>query len=123
MYAGRIVEEAETDALFADPRHPYTQGLLASVPTLEGAAAAHVGAPADGQTEPPRARLTPIRGQPPDLTRLPSGCSFAPRCPHKQASCETTDPSPTPRPDFGSHACLVDIGDPKASCGRVPADT
>jgi oligopeptide/dipeptide ABC transporter ATP-binding protein len=65
MYAGRIVESAEVDPLFHDPRHPYSLGLVASLPKLgEGTR-----------------RLIPIPGQPPDLTRLPPGCAFQPRCP------------------------------------------
>jgi len=65
MYAGRIIEQASAAELYANPRHPYTLGLLRSVPRLD---------------EPRRARLEPIDGQPPDLSRLPPGCAFAPRC-------------------------------------------
>lgn len=64
MYAGRIVETGESRALFRQPRHPYTVGLLASLPRL--------------QVDP--ARLVPIRGQPPNLFQVPSGCAFHPRC-------------------------------------------
>jgi oligopeptide transport system ATP-binding protein len=70
MYAGKFVEEALVDDLFQRPRHPYTIGLLQSIPRLDGA----------GQ------RLTPIEGQPPDLARLPTGCTFHPRCPNAIAS-------------------------------------
>jgi oligopeptide/dipeptide ABC transporter ATP-binding protein len=66
MYAGRIIEQAAAREIYASPRHPYTLGLLRSVPRLD---------------EPRRARLDPIQGQPPDLTRLPPGCAFAPRSP------------------------------------------
>jgi peptide/nickel transport system ATP-binding protein len=65
MYAGQIVEEAGTAALFAKPSHPYTQGLFASVPRITG----------------PIQRLTPIRGTVPPPTAWPSGCRFRPRCP------------------------------------------
>jgi oligopeptide/dipeptide ABC transporter ATP-binding protein len=65
MYAGRIIERGTARELYGRPRHPYTLGLLRSVPRLD---------------EPRRARLAPIEGQPPDLTRLPPGCAFAPRC-------------------------------------------
>src|ERR1700704_1416420 len=65
MYAGRIVERGSARDLYRRPRHPYTLGLLRSVPRLD---------------EPRRARLEPIEGQPPDLTRLPSGGAFTPRC-------------------------------------------
>jgi len=78
MYAGRIIERATAAELYADPRHPYTLGLLRSVPRLD---------------EPRRARLAPIEGQPPDLTKLPSGCSFAPRCGFKVARCESEAPA------------------------------
>src|SRR5215813_10786746 len=72
MYAGRIVERGTARALYANPRHPYTLGLLHSVPRLAA---------------PRRARLEPIEGQPPDLTRLPSGCAFAPRCAFRVTRC------------------------------------
>jgi oligopeptide/dipeptide ABC transporter ATP-binding protein len=65
MYAGRIVERGTARELYANPRHPYTLGLLKSVPRLD---------------VPRRQRLDPIVGQPPDLTRLPPGCAFGPRC-------------------------------------------
>jgi oligopeptide/dipeptide ABC transporter ATP-binding protein len=72
MYAGRIIEQADAREIYANPRHPYTLGLLRSVPRLD---------------EPRRARLDPIQGQPPDLTRLPSGCAFSPRCAYKVERC------------------------------------
>jgi oligopeptide/dipeptide ABC transporter ATP-binding protein len=72
MYAGRIIEQASAAELYANPRHPYTLGLLRSVPRLD---------------EPRRARLDPIDGQPPDLTRLPPGCAFAPRCAYRVERC------------------------------------
>jgi len=72
MYAGRLVERGNARELYARPRHPYTLGLLRSVPRLD---------------EPERARLDPIEGQPPDLTRLPSGCAFAPRCGFRDDRC------------------------------------
>jgi len=75
MYAGRIIERAPAGELYANPRHPYTLGLLRSVPRLD---------------EPMRARLDPIEGQPPDLTRLPPGCSFAPRCAYRVERCSVS---------------------------------
>jgi oligopeptide/dipeptide ABC transporter ATP-binding protein len=72
MYAGRIIERASAAELYANPRHPYTLGLLRSVPRLD---------------EPRRARLAPIEGQPPDLTRLPPGCAFSPRCSYRVERC------------------------------------
>jgi oligopeptide/dipeptide ABC transporter ATP-binding protein len=77
MYAGRIIERASAAELYATPRHPYTVGLLRSVPRLD---------------EPRRARLAPIEGQPPDVTRLPPGCAFAPRCAYKVERCTETAP-------------------------------
>jgi oligopeptide transport system ATP-binding protein len=77
MYGGRIVEQAPATELYARPRHPYTRGLLASIPRLDGEAGA---------------RLVPISGQPPDLARLPPGCAFAPRCGRADANCQTTRP-------------------------------
>ena len=77
MYAGRIIERATAVELYANPRHPYTLGLLRSVPRLD---------------EPRRARLAPIEGQPPDLTRLPRGCAFAPRCAYRVDRCVEPPP-------------------------------
>jgi oligopeptide/dipeptide ABC transporter ATP-binding protein len=73
MYAGRIVELADTRTIFAAPAHPYTRALLRSIPRIEG------------QT----ARLASIPGQPPDLSRLGAGCSFAERCDRGTAECRT----------------------------------
>ena len=81
MYAGRIVERGTAREIYANPRHPYTRGLLRSVPRLD---------------EPRRARLEPIPGQPPDLSRLPPGCTFAPRCPHAMERCRVESPSLEP---------------------------
>ena len=72
MYAGRVIERGTAAELYANPRHPYTLGLLRSVPRLD---------------EPIRAKLDPIEGQPPDLTRLPPGCAFAPRCAFRVDRC------------------------------------
>jgi oligopeptide/dipeptide ABC transporter ATP-binding protein len=77
MYAGHIVEEAPTRQLFARPAHPYTSALLNSIPHLE-----------DNKKD----RLTPIKGQPPDLVNLPPGCPFAPRCPKVQDRCRVERP-------------------------------
>ena len=77
MYAGRIVERGTARQIYANPRHPYTVGLLRSVPRLD---------------EPRREKLAPIQGQPPDLARLPMGCAFAPRCAWAEARCRTDVP-------------------------------
>ena len=78
MYAGRIVEEAPVRALFADPKHPYTQGLMSSMP---------------GQTR--GSRLVAIPGSVPPLGALPPGCSFEPRCPRRFEPCPTAHPGTT----------------------------
>jgi peptide/nickel transport system ATP-binding protein len=78
MYAGRKVEEASVDGLFAHPQHPYTRGLLASIPRL----AAMLGT---GESAP--ARLQEIPGMVPALSDLPAGCAFAPRCAYAQDRC------------------------------------
>jgi peptide/nickel transport system ATP-binding protein len=73
MYAGEIVEEAPVATLFAEPRHPYTVGLLSSIPSIERAR--------------PSERLPAIPGSPPDLGALPRGCRFHPRCPLAVEEC------------------------------------
>jgi oligopeptide/dipeptide ABC transporter ATP-binding protein len=82
MYAGRKVEEAPVDELFERPAHPYTRGLLASIPRLDAAARA----------EPRRTRLNEIKGMVPTLSRLPQGCSFAPRCSFATDTCRAAYP-------------------------------
>ena len=82
MYAGRKVEEASAKALFESPGHPYTLGLLGSIPNLE--AAAHATAR--------RARLTEIKGMVPSLADLPTGCAFAPRCGFATDECRAKYP-------------------------------
>jgi peptide/nickel transport system ATP-binding protein len=75
MYAGKKVEEATVERLFEDPRHPYTRGLMASIPAVPSPDA------------PEQARLVEIPGTVPSLTRLPAGCAFAPRCQFAIARC------------------------------------
>ena len=93
MYAGRIVEEATVDTLFDKPQHPYTLGLLRSIPRLD----------VDEQ------RLTPIEGQPPDMAHLDDGCAFAPRCPYASDPCNKTIPPLVDGYDHSRHACLIDV--------------
>jgi oligopeptide/dipeptide ABC transporter ATP-binding protein len=82
MYAGRKVEEASAADLFDNPGHPYTKGLLGSIPHLDTAARSDVR----------RARLNEIKGMVPSLFNLPSGCSFAPRCSLATDQCRTAPP-------------------------------
>jgi oligopeptide/dipeptide ABC transporter ATP-binding protein len=82
MYGGNLVEYSTAEQIFSEPRMPYTQGLLASLPRLD-------------DTE--HRRLEPIQGQPPNLLRLPPGCAFAPRCAYRMPICD----QPVPLYDFG----------------------
>jgi peptide/nickel transport system ATP-binding protein len=94
MYAGRIVEHAATRRLFATPEHPYTWGLLTSIPRLDTAR---------GES------LIPIPGRPPSLINRPSGCHFHPRCPYAREAHRRTDPRLEPVPGEPGHraACLL----------------
>jgi oligopeptide/dipeptide ABC transporter ATP-binding protein len=76
MYAGRIVETGQLREVYEHPGHPYTQGLMGAIPTLEG----------------PKERLVPIAGAPADLLNLPSGCAFNPRCPYATEICMVERP-------------------------------
>jgi peptide/nickel transport system ATP-binding protein len=84
MYAGRKVEEAPVEELFARPQHPYTHGLMASIPRLDLMR---------GETESETGRLREIPGMVPALTNLPAGCVFAPRCAHVQDRCRAEYPA------------------------------
>ena len=94
MYAGRIVESAPADALYAQPRHPYTIGLLHSVPRLDS---------------PVAEKLVPIEGQPPDPLHLPPGCAFHPRCRWAIDACRAAVPPTRPVGEGHSVACIRDI--------------
>jgi oligopeptide transport system ATP-binding protein len=99
MYAGKVVETAPTDELFANPRHPYTLGLLSSVPRLD---------------EQRHAELRTIEGAPPDLLKPPTGCPFMPRCAFARAICRTMPPlDPIAGKAEHQKACWVDVTDPK----------
>jgi peptide/nickel transport system ATP-binding protein len=95
MYAGRIVETGTSEDIFANPLHPYTVGLLKSVPRLDS---------------PKQKKLIPITGLPPDLSNMPSTCAFLPRCPFRGNRCSL---EPWPELRFVNHnhaiACYVDI--------------
>src|SRR3954462_1114332 len=88
MYAGRIVEKADTDTIFAAPEHPYTWGLLSSIPRLDS---------------PRGEELVPIAGRPPSLIHLPGGCSFPPRCPYVREAHKRVDPELQPVDCDGGH--------------------
>ena len=92
MYAGRIVEEATVDELFRKPLHPYTLGLLHSIPRLD---------------HPRDETLSPIEGQPPDLLNLPVGCAFFPRCTFSKMDCQLKVPPLFEVGEGHRHACFV----------------
>ena len=95
MYAGRVVEQAPVQALFDAPQHPYTIGLLGSIPRLDGE----------------RTRLASIEGQIPSPLRRPPGCSFAERCPFAVAKCREDDP------------VLTEVAPQhRSACWRAPLD-
>jgi peptide/nickel transport system ATP-binding protein len=95
MYAGRVVEHADKYDIFAAPEHPYTWGLLQSIPRLDRA-----------RDEP----LVPISGRPPSLISLPTGCNFHPRCPYVRPRHREVDPGLEALPEDPTHkvACLLD---------------
>ena len=95
MYAGHVVEEGSTTAVFAAPQHPYTAGLLAAIPPVKGL---------------DRHRLRQIPGSPPDPASLPEGCPFAPRCPYAVDRCRAEMPP------------LTDRSASRAACWVPPAD-
>ena len=95
MYAGRIVEMSPIETLFDEPRHPYTEALMRSIPRVEN---------------PSHTRLDAIVGRPPDMTRPPVGCSFAPRCKYAQAECEAAKPPLELHGDQHLAACFHPVG-------------
>lgn len=95
IYAGEIVEAADIESLFSNPKHPYTQGLFASIPSL------------DEDVD----RLRPIKGLMPEPTDLPSGCKFEPRCPYANEKCRKTAPGETKVGDEHYVKCLIYTGE------------
>jgi oligopeptide/dipeptide ABC transporter ATP-binding protein len=91
MYAGRIAEQAPVNSLFARPRHPYTRGLLASIPRL---------------ATPRKTRMTTIEGVVPTLRDLPAGCRFKNRCPYAEPRCATAAPPLETTEDGHQVACI-----------------
>jgi len=107
MYAGKVVEEAPTEDLFADMRHPYTAALLASVPSVERSA-----------TD----RLLSIPGLPPDLSQEIVGCRFAPRCTQVSETCRTTEPIEQRAQTPGHrYSCFHPVAGPDAIRASLPA--
>ncbi|HVC56312.1 MAG TPA: ABC transporter ATP-binding protein [Stellaceae bacterium] len=104
MYAGRIVESGSAAALYHTPRHPYTIALLRSVPRLD---------------RPRQARLDPIEGQPPDLTRLDGGCAFRPRCRFAVARCAEAKPALLPAGAAGQFAACYRSNELGALAGEA----
>jgi len=106
MYAGRVVETGNVDQLFYTPHHPYTEGLLASLPRLDRRAG--------------NERLHRIKGQPPSLLALPPGCSFNPRCPHaKHLICDGPRPELIPVGFGGQQSACLRVGEIYADVERV----
>ncbi|HET7768947.1 MAG TPA: ABC transporter ATP-binding protein, partial [Chloroflexota bacterium] len=103
MYAGKVVEHAPVVQLFQDPKHPYTQGLLASIPTLDS-----------DKNE----RLTVIRGSVPNLTRLPTGCVFNLRCPHVMDICHQAVPALLPAGPEQTVRCWLYHSEAEAAAKR-----
>jgi len=100
MYAGRIVEAGTAEAIYHDPCHPYTVALLKSVPRLD---------------QPRRARLDPVEGSPPDLTKLDGGCAFRPRCRFAIDKCATAYPKLEPVDEKGHLAACFRSADVAAA--------
>ncbi|MCQ0970004.1 ATP-binding cassette domain-containing protein [Paracoccus sp. TK19116] len=103
MYGGRIREQAPVAPLFADPAHPYTQGLLAAIPRID-------------ETE---AELRAIPGAPPNMTHPPASCAYAPRCPYRLAECETERPPLEGFAPDRKRACFAALDDIRAHRHRV----
>ncbi len=91
MYLGRVVEEGPVEQVFASPRHPYTRGLLESVPSTDPRL---------------RGRLRPVTGEVPSALNPPPGCAFAPRCARAAEDCRASPPPMMPAGPERSHACL-----------------
>jgi len=102
MYAGRVVEFGRTDDIYYRPTHPYTWGLLQSIPHL------------DERSD----RLNPIKGRPPSLINVPPGCAFRPRCPYAFDRCKTDLPELVPVDGYHADACYL----AKADKDRIRAE-
>jgi oligopeptide/dipeptide ABC transporter ATP-binding protein len=107
MYAGQVVERAPTTVLFEEMRMPYTQALLASIPTLE---------------DPVHTRLAVIPGRPPDLVSPPQGCRFAPRCEYAQDKCRKEAPPLMADTPGHEYRCWFPVDGPKVRSATAVAD-
>jgi oligopeptide transport system ATP-binding protein len=109
MYAANVVEQANVHDLFNRPQHPYTWGLMGSLPRL------------DADVE----RLVQIPGQPPSLLRPPAGCRFHPRCPYVMEVCKTTVPElePTQRDPAHLQRCHLDEETKDREAAKLLAET
>jgi len=96
MYAGKAAEYGNTDDIYYKPLHPYTWGLLSSIPRLD---------------EEKKERLNPIRGLPPSLIQVPPGCAFHPRCPYKFDPCDRDVPELLPVDGHHAAACHLSLAD------------
>jgi peptide/nickel transport system ATP-binding protein len=109
MYAGRIVEEGPMRQIFDSPKHPYTQGLLDSIPGMPPQRGSRAGSPGRVRGQ----RLRAIEGVVPNLAKLPPGCAFEPRCPARFGTCTT---APPPAYDVGvQHRARCYLYDPSRS--------
>ena len=103
MYAGRVVEHGPAREVFARPQHPYTWGLLESMPSIEGKVA----------------HLRAIEGSPPSVINLPPGCPFHPRCPHRFEPCDKTGRRSSPIEGGHTDACHLDADDKRRLWARA----
>jgi peptide/nickel transport system ATP-binding protein len=108
MYGGRVIEEADTGSLFDSPAHPYTKGLIAALPDIDG----------------PRRRLESIPGTVPAPDQLPPGCSFAPRCAIASKICDARVPAFLPYGEKQSHfaACIKCRGGAPTETASMPGN-
>jgi oligopeptide/dipeptide ABC transporter ATP-binding protein len=104
MYAGQVIERGTKRRVFGDPQHPYTWGLLGSIPRLD---------------RPKPRRLSAIQGQPPSMVNPPSGCRFAPRCPHRFARCAESPPLEDRSGDEHLDACWLPVDEKRARRGAT----
>jgi len=107
MYAGRVVERTRVPKLFADPRHPYSLGLLESIPRIDDL----------------NSQLRPIPGQPPDMAHLSGGCAFYPRCPFHIDRCLAEDPPLFDGPGQAEFACFVNVDTAPRSAPETAPDS